>query len=91
MTLSELKTIILENKKIPIDSYSLNGGFPNESLCITLEGDKWEVYYSERGKKTQLTFFETETEACEQFYARLQKMLGIEIVRIGANQKNSDT
>lgn len=83
MTINELKIIIENNKKIPIDSYSLDGGLPNEALCIYFDGDEWEVYYSERGKKTQLTFFEKETNACEYFYTRLQKMLGIEILKIG--------
>ena len=40
----------------------MTGGLPNEKLCIVKE-DKWQVYYSERGNKSGLKIFETETEA----------------------------
>lgn len=36
---------------VPRDSYSLQGGLPNEAYCIELVGSKWVVYYSERGNK----------------------------------------
>ena len=48
------------------------GGLPNERLCITKE-DQWQVYYSERGDKTGLKLFKTESEACDYFY---ELMLG---------------
>lgn len=77
MTLSELKNTVLKNDKIPKDSYSFEGGLPNEALCISQHGEDWEIYYSERGKKTNLTKFKTESEACEYFYKRLLKMIGL--------------
>ncbi len=39
----------LKEKNIPIDSYSLEGGLPNEAYCLNREKNVWEVYYSERG------------------------------------------
>ena len=47
-------------------------GVPNEKLCIVREG-KWQVYYSERGNKSGLKVFETETEACEFFLRKMKR------------------
>ena len=41
-------------------------------LCIVKE-DKWQVYYSERGNKSGLKIFETETEACEYFLGEIKR------------------
>jgi len=43
-----------QEKNIPIDSYSMMGGLPNEAFCINKIDKGWEVYYSERGVKSQL-------------------------------------
>ena len=49
------------------DVYSImTGGLPNERLCIIKE-DLWKVYYSERGHKSALKEFQTESEAYEYF------------------------
>ena len=70
MTVEQLEKE-LETMGIPQELYSIMvGGLPNEKLCIAKE-DKWQVYYSERGSKSGLKMFETESEACEFF---LQKM-----------------
>lgn len=58
---------------IPEDLYSImTGGLPNEKLCIVKE-DKWQVYYSERGRKSGLKTFETEAEACEYFFRKIKR------------------
>lgn len=55
------------------DLYSImTGGLPNENLCIVKDG-KWQVYYSERGNKSGLKIFETETEACEYFLHKIKR------------------
>ena len=62
MTIIELERELLQ-LGISDDLYSImTGGLPNEKLCIVKE-DKWQVYYSERGNKSGLKIFETETEA----------------------------
>lgn len=62
---------------IPNDMYSImEGGLPNEKLCIVQEKN-WQVYYSERGCKTGLTVFDTEEEACEYFYNELKPYASI--------------
>lgn len=59
---------LLVNSNVPNDLYNLNGGLPNEAFCLNKEDSVWEVYYSERGVKSQLKRFESEEEACEYFY-----------------------
>jgi len=75
MTFHDLQIITSKNEKIPKGSYSFNVELPNEALCIFGRGEEWEVYYSERGKKTNLVTFKIESEACEYFYKHLLKMI----------------
>lgn len=70
----ELKKIF-ERERIPKDLYSLKGGLPNESYCLEKNTDKWEVYYSERGIKSDLKVFDTEEAACKHLYKRVKRML----------------
>lgn len=65
----------LNSSNIPKDTYSLEGGLPNEAYCINQNEDKWEVYYSERGQKSGLKIIDSEEEACEYFYQELIEML----------------
>lgn len=73
MTMQEL-IIRLKNVGIPDDSYSLTGGMPNDRYCIEEVFGKWQVYYSERGKKYQEKYFTSEEEACEFLYSILANM-----------------
>lgn len=73
MTVEQLEKE-LEMMEIPQELYSIMvGGLPNEKLCIAKE-DKWQVYYSEHGSKSGLKLFETESEACEFFFAKNEKI-----------------
>lgn len=73
MTVEQLEKE-LEMMEIPQELYSIMvGGLPNEKLCIAKE-DKWQVYYSERGSKSGLKLFETESEACEFFSAKNEEI-----------------
>lgn len=72
MTIIELQNILNE-LKIPKDLYSImKGGLPNEALCITND-EKWEVYYSERGRKSGLREFQNEEDACEYFLEKVKR------------------
>lgn len=51
MKKDELRSALI-NKGISRSYYSLEGGLPNEKLCLDYENSKWVVYYSERGIKT---------------------------------------
>lgn len=74
MTIVEMKNL-LQEKKIPENLYSLNGGLPNEAYCIGKNKDIWEVYYSERGHKSEYKKFDSESEACSYFYKALLEVL----------------
>jgi len=51
MTLNEMKIIISRNDNIPKDSYSLDGGLPNEALCIFRHGEEWDVTTVKEAKR----------------------------------------
>lgn len=73
MNIEELKSVLIE-KGVPHDMYSISiGGFPNEAFCLVENGGKWEVYYSERGKKRGDKFFSLESDACEYLLKKLEK------------------
>ena len=66
MNIIELKHKLKE-LAIPEDSYCLTGGLPNEAYCIYNSNNIWEVYYSERGLKTNRKIFTDEASACKYF------------------------
>lgn len=68
MTLQELEKIMIE-RGWPKAAYSLTGGLPNEACCIEHGPDGgWRTYYSERGVRSDLQEFDTESEACDYFF-----------------------
>lgn len=76
MTVEELKKQ-LDAIGVPDDLYSLLiGGFPNEAYCLIKNEDGWEVYYSERGQKSDAQQFENESEACEYLFEELKIYAG---------------
>lgn len=65
MTKAELKRE-LETASVSPEAYSLDGGLPGECYVLSKEPQgKWDVYYSERGVKTGLRSFDSESEACD--------------------------
>lgn len=75
MKIPELKELLIK-QHIPKDAYSFKGGLPNEQYCLAYNGTEWEAYYSERGRKSGLVFFDSESEACEYFYNILCEEFG---------------
>lgn len=65
----------LKQENISEYYYSLEGGFPNEAFCINKSNNTWEVYYSERGNKSQLKIFELEEDACDYFFNWIMKIV----------------
>lgn len=61
----------LKEEGIQKESYSLEGGLPNEAYCLNKAKDGWEVYYSERGGKSGLQKFYSEDDACNYLYRLL--------------------
>ena len=74
MNRMELKSI-LEKEGVAKNLYSLYGGLPSESYCLDKQNNKWEVYYSERGSKTDLEIFDTEDVACQYFLNKIKEIL----------------
>lgn len=64
----------LENEGVSKSLYCLDGGLPNEKVCLDYEGNKWVVYYSERGCRTGLETFENEDDACIYIYGMVRAM-----------------
>jgi hypothetical protein len=73
MNKAELKTK-LEQSGVYAEAYFLDGGLPNERYVLSQEASgRWDVYYSERGQKTGLRSFDSESEACEFFLGHILK------------------
>ncbi len=63
----------LKGLKINEESYSLEGGLPNERYCLDESYGTWSFYYSERGQKTGYVEFDSEKKACEYFLDTIKK------------------
>ena len=67
MNLESLR-LHLKNLGISKSRYSLDGGVPNEKLCMELTQDgSWHIYYSEKGAKTTMSYWDDESAACQEF------------------------
>ena len=64
MKKGELRSTLINNG-ISRSYYSLEGGLPNEKLCLDYENGKWIAYYSERGIRTCIQYFDNEDDACD--------------------------
>lgn len=64
MKKEELRSI-LASRGISRSYYSLEGGLPNEKLCLDYENGKWVVYYSEHGIRTGIRYFDNEDDSCD--------------------------
>lgn len=74
MTILELEEK-LNQLGVPKELYSIMvGGLPNERLCM-VKASYWQVYYSEKGLKTGLREFQTESEACEYFLEKMKRYM----------------
>jgi hypothetical protein len=65
---------LLRNAGIPEDAYVLDGG-PGSGECWGLmqDGSNWQLYYSERGRKSPRGMFSSEDAACR---AMVQALTG---------------
>lgn len=60
---------------IPPDAFSIGDPIQDESLCIREKNGSWEVFYHERGIKTEFRIFKEEDDACENFLFRIKAWL----------------
>lgn len=73
MKIRELKKAV-SKMNIPRGTISFQGRFPPDAHCITRVGRRWEVYYSEKGQKTDQVFFDSEHDACEYLFSIAKKI-----------------
>lgn len=76
MNRKQLENLLLANG-VHRELYSLNGGLPNEAYCIEKENERWQVYYSERGIKTNIGYFANEEDACDCLLKEIKKIVNI--------------
>ena len=64
----------LRTAGVPQYAYNLTGqGRTDERLCLERFGDRWNVFYLERGIKTTDIYFDSEKEACHYLYEKLME------------------
>ena len=79
MTVEHLRNKLDANKvpkywyRILPEGYWKQGsaGLMDEKYILSFENEKWCVYYSERGQKSDCHEFSSESEACDYFYWHL--------------------
>lgn len=54
--------------------YSLDGGLANDRLCLSVEGGRCCVYYTERGIRFDEQWFDSESDACENILSQLREL-----------------
>lgn len=62
----------LDAEGIPPGAYSLDGGLPEDRLCLDEVYGRWIVYYVERGQHREERTFAAEDEACRYLFALLK-------------------
>ena len=69
----EIKDLIrIISDSYPLDIVDFENEYPNKSYCIRQKNRQWEVYYSERGQKTDLKKFNSESDACEYLLEQIK-------------------
>lgn len=65
---------IMKKMHVPIAWYNIEGkGHDDERFCLVKDGEKWNVYYSERGCKTTNKYFDSESDALEYMCKELSE------------------
>lgn len=72
MNLEELKTKLSQENLIK-DKYYIGRASDNK-YCIVCENNEWSTFYYERGRKTRLKSYTTESDACIAFYECMMKV-----------------
>ena len=67
MKYKELKKVV-SKMYIPSNCHNLNGGTPSDTYCLERHKKQWMIYYSERGNRNDIEYYDSEEQACEAFY-----------------------
>lgn len=65
---------LLHKNNIQEYCYSI-GNEKNESLCLLQENGKWIIFHSERRKRSDLEYYDSEGFACESFFKEIIDMI----------------
>lgn len=64
---------VLDAKGISPRIYDLDGGLPEDRLCLSAEAGRWCVYYTERGLRFNEKHYDSEEDACRDLLTRVRK------------------
>ena len=73
MKIKELRKVA-NKMHIPPNCHNLNGGTPSDTYCLERIKKQWVIYYSERGKKNDMEYYDSQEKACEAFYRILKNI-----------------
>ncbi|MBQ3392288.1 MAG: hypothetical protein IJG52_02630 [Lachnospiraceae bacterium] len=73
MTVKELKAFFKDHL-VPAKLYHLDGSRSGK-LCLTRDGNEWEVFFREKKEKIGLMKFATENEACVRMMDEVRKVM----------------
>lgn len=76
MNREQLKAI-LDGLNVPESMYSLADGLPGDGLVMGQDRHTWIVLDQEKGERYNIVHFDTEEEACAEFYQRMISMLSV--------------
>ena len=66
--------VLIFSTEVPNFLFNLDGvGRDDERFCLVQVGEKWNVYYSERGCKTTNELFDTESDALNYIIKRFSE------------------
>ena len=65
---------LLDGEQFNPNVYSLDGGLPNDRLCLSYDAGNWCAYYSERGSRIDEEYFASEDKACDDLLRRLREL-----------------
>lgn len=63
-------------KKVPHQSYSLDGLKNGECLCVVNRDDSWQIVYNSQGRITSVTECQNEEDAYEELYRQISVAYG---------------
>ena len=68
--LNQILVRVMEENGVESWAYSLDG-YRDERQCMEPDGDGWQVYFGERGRKRRCKTFPTQKEAARELVTRL--------------------
>lgn len=74
---------LLNAYDVPSSFYSFDGP-GSDTWVLEAHGDKWQLYYSERGNRFDERTYASEEQACLAMFTEINKMLASEHLKVMA-------